>query len=185
MFSPQLVNDFRFSYSREVSHRGPGSNAANVTASVAIPFQPTPSAIQGVGVQGGFSFGDNPPAFFTRNNYTWANDVSWEMGKHDFHFGGSFERSSVDLNNLSISLAFSALARRTDTCSGVLPLHLSALPRRHPFRRRRRRQWLRAAARRRRVQTTAPTSSASTSGQLPRYPPLTLNLGLRYEPAFP
>ena len=67
---------------------------------VSIPFEPTPSAIQGVGVQGGFSFGDNPPAFFTRNNYTWADDVSWEMGKHDFHFGGSFERSSVDLNNL-------------------------------------------------------------------------------------
>jgi len=40
------------------------------------------------------------PAFFTRNNYTWADDVSWEHGKHDFHFAGSFERSAVDLNNL-------------------------------------------------------------------------------------
>jgi outer membrane receptor protein involved in Fe transport len=100
VFSPRLVNDFRFSYSREVSHRGPGVGAVNVTAfGVSIPFQPTPAAIQGVGVQGGFSFGDNPPAFFTRNNYTWADDVSWEMGKHDFHFGGSFERSLVDLNN--------------------------------------------------------------------------------------
>ena len=100
VFSPRLVNDFRFSYSREVSHRGPGSNAADATAfGVSIPFQPTPSAIQGVGVQGGFSFGDNPVAFFTRNNYTWANDVSWEKGKHDFHFGGSLERSLVDLNN--------------------------------------------------------------------------------------
>jgi outer membrane receptor protein involved in Fe transport len=101
VFSPRMVNDFRFSYSREVSHRGPGSDAASVVAfGVAIPFQPTPNAIQGVGVQGGFSFGDNPPAFFTRNNYTWADDVSWEKGKHDFHFGGSFERSLVDLNNL-------------------------------------------------------------------------------------
>src|SRR5882762_3780068 len=100
VFSARLVNDFRFSYSREVSHRGPGSHAANVTAlGVALPFQPTPNAIQGVGVQGGFSFGDNPAAFFTRNNYTWANDVSWEKGKHDFHFGGSIERSLVDLNN--------------------------------------------------------------------------------------
>ena len=100
VFSPRLVNDFRFSYSREVSHRGPSPNAANVTAfGVSIPFEPTPAAIQGVGVQGGFSFGDNPPAFFTRNNYTWANDVSWEWGKHDFHFGGSVERSLVDLDN--------------------------------------------------------------------------------------
>ena len=101
LFSPGLVNDFRFSYSREVSHRGPGNNATDVTAfGVSIPFQPKPAGIQGVGVQGGFSFGDNPPAFFTRKNYTWADDVSWEIGKHDFHFGGSFERSSVDLNNL-------------------------------------------------------------------------------------
>ena len=100
VFSPRLVNDFRFSYSREISHRGPGAGAVDATAfGVSIPFEPTPSAIQGVGVQGGFSFGDNPPAFFTRNNYTFANDASWEVGKHDFHFGGSFERSSVDLNN--------------------------------------------------------------------------------------
>src|SRR5436190_5610573 len=100
IFSPRLINDFRFSYSREVSHRGPGANAASVTAfGAALAFQPTPNAIQGVGVQGGFSFGDNPAAFFTRNNYTWANDISWEKGKHDFHFGGSVERSLVDLNN--------------------------------------------------------------------------------------
>jgi hypothetical protein len=100
IFSPRLINDFRFSYSREVSHRGPGANAVDVTAfGVNIPFQPNPSGMQGVGVQGGFTFGDNPPAFFTRNNYTWANDISWERGKHDLHFGGSFERSLVDLNN--------------------------------------------------------------------------------------
>ncbi len=100
VFSPRLINDSRFSYSREVSHRGPGSNAVSVAAfGVALPFQPAPAAIQGVGVQGGFTFGDNPPAFFTRNNYTLANDVSWEKGKHDFHFGGSAERSLVDLNN--------------------------------------------------------------------------------------
>ena len=60
IFSPRLVNDFRFSYSREVSHRGPGADAANVTAfGVSIPFQPSPNAIQGVGVQGGFSFGES------------------------------------------------------------------------------------------------------------------------------
>jgi outer membrane receptor protein involved in Fe transport len=101
VFSPRLINDFRFSYSREVSHRGPGAGAVDATAfGVDIPFQPAPAGIQGVGVQGGFSFGDNPPAFFTRNNYTWASDVSWEKGKHDFHFGVSVERSLVDLNNL-------------------------------------------------------------------------------------
>jgi hypothetical protein len=100
IFSPRLVNDFRMSYSREVSTRGPSTSAVNLTAlGVALPFQPAPSAIQGIGVQGGFNLGDNPTGIFTRNNFTYADDVSWESGKHDFHFGGIIEWSQVDLNN--------------------------------------------------------------------------------------
>ena len=100
VFSPRLINDFRFSYSREVSTRGPSPSAVNVTAfGVTLPFQPKPSAIQGVGVQGGFNFGDNPTGIFTRNNFTYADDISWEKGKNDFHFGGLIEWSQVDLNN--------------------------------------------------------------------------------------
>jgi len=100
VFSRSLINDFRFSYSREVSHRGPSSTAASVAAfGVALPYQPKPAAIQGIGVQGGFSFGDNPTGLFVRNNYTWSNDVSWLKGKHDFRVGGAVERAQVDLDN--------------------------------------------------------------------------------------
>jgi hypothetical protein len=100
IFSPRLIDDFRASYSREVSTRGPAPNAVNVTAfGVSLPFEPKPSAIQGVGVQSSFNFGDNPTGIFTRNNFTYADDVSWEKGKHDLHFGGMIEWSQVDLNN--------------------------------------------------------------------------------------
>ena len=100
IFSPRLLNDFRFSYSREVSHRGPSPNAVNAAAfGAALPFQPTPGSIQGVGVQGGFTFGDNPPGFFTRNNFTGADDVTWTKGKHDIRVGGTIERSRIDLTN--------------------------------------------------------------------------------------
>ena len=100
VFTPNTINDFRFSFSREVSHRGPASTAASVAAfGVPLPYQPKPAAIQGIGVQGGFSFGDNPTGLFVRNNYTWSDDVSWLRGKHDVRFGGSIERSQVDLNN--------------------------------------------------------------------------------------
>jgi hypothetical protein len=101
IFSPSLINDFRASFSREVSTRGPASNAANLTAfeTAPLPFQPKPSAIQGIGVQNGFSFGDNPTGIFTRNNFTYADDVSWEKGRHDIHFGAMIEWSQVDLNN--------------------------------------------------------------------------------------
>src|ERR1700722_1901610 len=101
IFSPSLINDFRASYSREVSTRGPAPNAANLTTfqTAPLPFEPAPSAIQGIGVQNGFSFGDNPAGVFTRNNFTYADDVSWETGRHDIHFGGMMEWSQVDLNN--------------------------------------------------------------------------------------
>ena len=100
IFSPRMVNDFRMSYSREVSTRGPSPQAVNLTGlGVALPFQPAPNAIQGIGVQGGFNLGDNPTGIFTRNNFTYADDLSWEIGKHDFRFGGIIEWSQVDLNN--------------------------------------------------------------------------------------
>jgi outer membrane receptor protein involved in Fe transport len=100
IFSPHFINDARFSYSREIANRGPSPTAVNVTAfGVPLPFNPKPNAIQGVGVQGGFTFGDNPQAAFVRNNFAWSDDISYEMGKHDLHFGGSIERSRVDLNN--------------------------------------------------------------------------------------
>ena len=64
-----------------------------------IPFQPPTNAIQQIRVNGFFNFGDNPNASFIRNNFTWSDDVSWVKGRHDFRFGGVIERSRVDLNN--------------------------------------------------------------------------------------
>src|SRR5947208_12968181 len=98
---PSLLNDFRFSYAREKARRGPDSTVPSVQSlGSMIPFQPTAHAIQQIRVNGGFSFGDNPQAAFVRNNFTWSDDVSWVKGKHDFRFGGILERSRVDLNNL-------------------------------------------------------------------------------------
>jgi len=100
VFSSSFINDARFSYSREVSHRGPSPSAAGVKAfGVPLPFTPSPSAIQGVGVQGGFNFGDNPEALFIRNNFNPSDDLIWEKGKHDIRIGANIERSQVDLVN--------------------------------------------------------------------------------------
>ena len=99
-FSARVLNDFRFSFSRQVSTRGPSPNAVNATAfGTSLPFEPTPNAIQGIGVQSGFSFGDNPHGVFYRRNFIFADDLAWEKGKNDIHIGGSIERSHVNLNN--------------------------------------------------------------------------------------
>src|SRR5229473_630033 len=101
VFRPSLLNDLRFSYAREKASRGPASTVPSVkTLGSNIPFQPATNAIQQIRVNGFFSFGDNPPAAFVRNNFTWSDDVSWVKGKHDFRFGGVLERSRVDLDNL-------------------------------------------------------------------------------------
>ena len=99
-FSPTFLNDARISYSREISKRGPDPAAVDATAfGVSLPFEPAPSAIQAIAVQNGFSFGTNPTGLFIRQNYGFADDLSWVRGKHDLRFGGSIERSHVDLVN--------------------------------------------------------------------------------------
>jgi hypothetical protein len=101
VFRSTLVNDFRFSYAREKASRGPAADVPSVeTLGSQIPFQPDVNAIQQIRVNGFFNFGDNPPAAFVRNNFTWSDDVAWVKGKHDFRFGGIIERSRVDLDNL-------------------------------------------------------------------------------------
>src|SRR5256712_8064556 len=101
LFKANLINDFRFGYSREAAQRGPASTVPSVkTLGSNIPFQPATNTIQQIRVNNGFSFGDNPNASFVRNNFTWSDDVSWVVAKHDLRFGGVIERSRVDLNNL-------------------------------------------------------------------------------------
>ncbi|MGH9882345.1 MAG: carboxypeptidase regulatory-like domain-containing protein, partial [Pyrinomonadaceae bacterium] len=100
VFSSTLINDFRFSYAPENATRGPADNAISVQdLGVKIPFQPDKKSIQQIRINGVFNFGDNPQASFIRNNLTWADDVSWVAGKHDMRFGGIIERSQVDLLN--------------------------------------------------------------------------------------
>ncbi|HKX31811.1 MAG TPA: carboxypeptidase regulatory-like domain-containing protein [Blastocatellia bacterium] len=101
VFGPTLINDFRISFARDAARRGPAPNAISVQdLGVSLPFQAATKAIQQVRVFNAFSFGDNPPASFIRNNYNLSDDVSWVIKKHELRFGGSIERSQVDLDNL-------------------------------------------------------------------------------------
>lgn len=120
VFGPSLVNSFRFNYSRENATRGPAANAISVAdLGVALPFQPI-EAIQQIRINGSFNFGDNPSASFIRNNFTWADDMSWSKGKHDLHFGGVIERSRVDLNNRFFQPAEFSFSSLTNFLAGQL-----------------------------------------------------------------
>ncbi len=99
VFSGTKVNSFRLSYAREIADRGPDPNTPQVTTwGVMLPFYPVPG-VSHVRVQNGFTFGDNNPAKFKRNNITIADDYSWVAGRHELHIGGIYEVSRIDLRN--------------------------------------------------------------------------------------
>src|SRR5438094_87363 len=101
IFSPTFINDVHVNYAREAARRGPADGVPNVRDfGVNIPFQTARKAIQLVNVSGGFRFGDNPDASFIRNNFTASDDISWVRRQHDLRFGGTIERSYVDIDNL-------------------------------------------------------------------------------------
>src|SRR5439155_239387 len=121
LFKANVIDEFRFGYSPEAARRGPASTVPSVaTLGSNIPFQPATNAIQQIRVNGFFSFGDNPPASFVRNNFTWSDDVSWVAGRHDLRFGGVLERSRVDLNNLFFQPGEYSFSSLNNFLSGIL-----------------------------------------------------------------
>jgi hypothetical protein len=136
-----------------------------------IPFQPDNNAIQQIRVNGFFNFGDNPQAAFVRNNFTWSDDLSWVKGKHDFRFGGVIERSRIDLDNHFFQpgeFSFPSLAF-------FLAGRLGDYPGQVAFRQ--------GAGEFKNNRNTFAGIYVQDNFKVTRR--LTLNLGLRYEPALP
>lgn len=100
MFTPSLINEFRASYSRETSVRGPSPDTINLADLGVNIWQPSIKALTGISVSGFFSQGQTDPASFIRNQYNLSNDLSWIHGKHNIAFGGSAIRGQVLLRNL-------------------------------------------------------------------------------------
>ena len=101
LFSPTLVNDFRFGYVRINNSL---LNVPPVTAADLGINRPTNSVTKSIYKftlgSSGFQIGPTPPAdqFQTQNNYNFVDTVSWVKGVHVFRFGGEFTR--VNLNKL-------------------------------------------------------------------------------------
>ncbi|HXN22898.1 MAG TPA: TonB-dependent receptor [Candidatus Dormibacteraeota bacterium] len=177
IFRPTLVNDFRFSYSRDAAGRGPGSNVKNVQDyGVTIPFQPSPKGIQAIRVQNFFTIGDNPTAKFIRNNFTWSDDVSWVAGKHNVRFGGVIERSRVDLDNQFFQPAEFTFGPTASALSNFLAGKLVDQNSNTPGFRQGNGEF------KNNRDTFAGVYIQDNYRMTPR---LTLNLGLRYEPVLP
>ena len=99
LFSPTLVNDFRFGYVRINNSL---LNVPPVTASDLGIMRPTNGVTKSIYKftlgSSGFQIGPTPPAdqFQTQNNYNFVDTLSWVKGAHVFRFGGEFTRVNLD-----------------------------------------------------------------------------------------
>ena len=99
LFSPSVVNDFRFGYIRmnyslldippvTVGDLGIDRPTNNLTQSI-YKFTFNTS---------GFQIGPTPPAnqYQIQNNFDFVDNVSWIKGPHDLRFGGEYTRVNLD-----------------------------------------------------------------------------------------
>lgn len=102
LFSPTLVNDFRFGYVR-LNYSLVNVNPVTVSdIGIGPDDRPTNNVTQSIYkftlFGSGFQLGPTPPAnqFQTQNNYNFVDNVSWVHGSHIFRFGGEFTRVNLD-----------------------------------------------------------------------------------------
>jgi hypothetical protein len=99
LFSPTLVNDFRFGYVRINNSL---LNNAPVTATDLGIDRPTNSVTDSIYkfslFGSGFQLGPTPPSdqHQTQNNYNFVDTVSWVRGAHVFRFGAEYTRVNLD-----------------------------------------------------------------------------------------
>jgi hypothetical protein len=99
VFSPRLVNDFRFGL---VHINNSAINVNPVTVADAGIDRPTDNLTSSIYkftfLTSGFQFGPTPQAnqYQTQNNYNFVEDLSWVKGAHTFTFGGQYIRASLD-----------------------------------------------------------------------------------------
>jgi Carboxypeptidase regulatory-like domain len=101
VFSPNLLNDARLSFSRVTTNAGPPSNSISAT-DLGIPVYQPPQfakALDGMNVSGYFNISSFPPSIMNRTAYTLSDDLSWTRGRHNFSFGGSIARGQVLLRD--------------------------------------------------------------------------------------
>jgi hypothetical protein len=99
LFSPTLVNDFRFGFVRISNDL---VNVPPVTATDLGIQRPTNNATTSIYKfvfgSSGFEIGPTPAAdqFQNQNNYNFVDTLSWVKGAHVFRFGGEYTRVNLD-----------------------------------------------------------------------------------------
>jgi hypothetical protein len=101
LFSPSVVNDFRFGYVR-INNSLVNQPPVGVTADAVGIDRPSNNITQSIYKftfgSSGFQLGPTPPAdqFQTQNNYNFVDTLSWVKGAHSIRVGGEYTRVILD-----------------------------------------------------------------------------------------
>ena len=100
ILGPNALNEFRASFSRETSNRGPAPGSLSLADLGVNLYQPGGvKTLEGINVSGFFNPSQTDPADFIRNQYNLSDDFNWVRGKHSLSFGVSAIRGQVLLRN--------------------------------------------------------------------------------------
>jgi hypothetical protein len=97
IFTSNLLNDFRFGFEHESDMRGPPSNSPTLAQfGVKIP-QGSVAAIEQIAVTGFWTpaIGSFPQGEFPRRGISFGDSIRWQVGRHSFVFGGSYEHDNL------------------------------------------------------------------------------------------
>jgi len=119
IFSPTLLNDFRFGVTREVTHRAPPPGVPSVRdLGVQNIYQGPDKSIDSISVSGFFSTGAAARGYFARATFAWYDSIRWVRGRHNFAFGGSYEHDRW--NKLNALNSYGVFTFSGDTTGSAL-----------------------------------------------------------------
>ncbi|MGA2569353.1 MAG: carboxypeptidase-like regulatory domain-containing protein [Terracidiphilus sp.] len=100
-FTNNLLNNLVLNYQREIALRGGPPGSQDITAfGVRNLWQPITGPYLAATISGYFGASSSAFASWSRNNYTFNDDLHWVKGTHNFAFGGHMELSKFDVTNV-------------------------------------------------------------------------------------
>jgi hypothetical protein len=93
IFSPSLINDFRFTAQRSVTAQAIPAKTLPTASQLGIAITPdNPTGPPRLGFLSGMNVGFSPqgPTTLVNNTFSWTDALSWTKGKHGWKFGGGY-----------------------------------------------------------------------------------------------
>jgi len=102
IFSPRLVNEFRFGYNRINSRRTQFNSGKDVSGQLGIPgvpFGPLNGGMPEFDFSDADSIGDPTflPSLEIQNTFSYSDNLTWVRDKHSFKFGGEIRKEEFTI----------------------------------------------------------------------------------------